>query len=96
VVGPIPPLPPEAPIPPVCSCNQPTPPPPVPPKPPIVSNNPGVKTTTGAITVVGAGETALAFTGIGGLSMLLPGAAILLILGMMLLVLARREHPEAE
>ena len=52
--------------------------------------------TTGTMTVVGAGETVLAFTGVGGLSMLLPGAAILLILGMMLLVFARREEPDAQ
>jgi hypothetical protein len=46
-------------------------------------------------TVVGAGETILAFTGIGGLTMLIPGAVLLLILGMMLLVFSRR-RPEVE
>jgi hypothetical protein len=64
-----------------------------PPPPPTVK--PGVKPTTGVITVVGAGETILAFTGVGGLSMLLPGAALLLLLGFMLMVLARRE-PDAQ
>ncbi len=41
--------------------------------------------------MVGAGETVLAFTGVGGMGLLLPGAALLLLLGMMLLVLGRRE-----
>jgi hypothetical protein len=60
-------------------------------KPPT---KPGVKPVTGVTTVVGAGETILAFTGIGGLTALVPGALLLLILGIMLLVFVRRPDPE--
>ena len=98
-MAPVPPTPPVV-LP--CGCGSVTPvtPPVVPPvtpvtppvKPPVLPIvKPGVNPTTGIMTVVGAGETVLAFTGVGGLTMLLPGAALLLILGMVLLMLTRRE-----
>jgi hypothetical protein len=98
LLAPIPPVPPVPPLMPTnCGCETHTPPPPVvtPPSTPPTSK-PGVKPTVGTIAVVSGGESVLALTGVVGMGALLPGAALLLVLGMILLVLSRRRMDEPE